>query len=89
MVSQEGVFCYGVAKICKFTDDLKTIKYFQYQTNNYRYYQDTFVKCVTTVSMSVQCNYTHVTVCVEQQEVYVVAEGLNVTDKATSSNVLV
>lgn len=37
--------------------------------------------------MSVQCNYTHVTVCVEQQDVYIVAEGLNVTDKATSSNV--
>lgn len=68
---------------------ISRLKYFQYQTNNYRYYQDTFVKCVTTVSMSVQCNYTHVTVCVEQQEVYVVAEGLNVTDKATSSNVLV
>lgn len=51
------------------------------------YYQETFVKCVTTVSMSVKYNYTHVTVCVEQQEVYVVAEGLNVTDKATSSNV--
>lgn len=51
------------------------------------YYQETFVKCVDTVSMSVKYNYTHVTVCVEQQEVNVVAEGLNVTDKATSSNV--
>lgn len=45
--------------------------------------------CVIAVSMSLQCNYTHVTVCVEQQEVYVIAEGLNVTDKATSSNVSV
>lgn len=66
---------------------ISRLKYFQYQTNNYRYYQETFVQCVTAVSMSVQCNYTHVTVCVEQQEVYVVAEGLNVTDKATSRNV--
>lgn len=24
MVSQEGVFCSGIAKICKFTDDFKT-----------------------------------------------------------------
>lgn len=36
-----------------------------------------------------QRNYTHVTVCVEQQDVYVIAEGLYVTDKATSSNVSV